>query len=67
MKNLTWQNPEQLFVAQELIKKLNKSAAEFREQYKDNKYAKYLIGNIRVDFIDNGLEDVELVLEAVET
>jgi len=38
-----------------------------REQYKDNKYAKYLIGNIRVDFIDNGLEDVELVLEAVET
>jgi hypothetical protein len=39
----------------------------FLEQYKDNKYAKYLIGNIKVDFIDNGLEDVELVLEAVET
>ena len=52
----------------EYINQIAFSGAEaFLEQYKDNKYAKYLIGNIKVDFIDNGLEDVELVLEAVET
>lgn len=49
------------------LKRTAKDMVLFLEQYKDNKYAKYLIGNIKVDFIDNGLEDVELVLEAVET
>lgn len=49
------------------LKRTAKNMVLFLEQYKDNKYAKYLIGNIKVDFIDNGLEDVELVLEAVET
>ena len=34
MKNLTWQNPEQLFVAQVLINKVNQSVAELR----DNKF-----------------------------
>lgn len=34
MKNLTWQNSEQLFVAQALIKKLTHSAAEIRTNMK---------------------------------
>ena len=36
VKNLTWQSPEQLFVAQTLIKMLTHSAAEirFKKSYK---------------------------------
>lgn len=34
MKILIWQNCEQLFVAQELIKLYNQSAAEFRKEPK---------------------------------
>lgn len=34
MKNPTWQNSEQLFVAQALIKKLTHSAAEIRTNMK---------------------------------
>ena len=33
MKNLTWQNPEQLFVAQELINKVKSKCCGIKEQY----------------------------------
>lgn len=49
------------------LKRTAKDMVLFLEQYKDNKYAQYLIGNIKADFIGKGLEDVELVLDAVET
>ena len=38
MKNLTWQNPEQLFVAQELINKVKSKCCGIKVEYKtDNK------------------------------
>ena len=33
MKNLTWQNPEQLFVAQELINKVKSKCCGIKEKY----------------------------------
>ena len=33
MKNLTWQNPEQLFVAQELINKVKSKCCGIKEDY----------------------------------
>ena len=36
MKNLTWQNPEQLFVAQELINKVKSKCCGIKDIYKDN-------------------------------
>ena len=33
MKNLTWQNPEQLFVAQELINKVKSKCCGIKEYY----------------------------------
>ena len=47
MKNLTWQNPEQLFVAQELINKVKSKCCGI----KDNTL--YLGGND--DFLSDGL------------
>lgn len=41
-------------------------AALLRVRYASNCYAQYLIDKITKDFIDNGLGDVELVLDAVE-
>ena len=35
MKNLTWQNPEQLFVAQELINKVKSKCCGIKDKYKD--------------------------------
>lgn len=49
------------------MKRTAKDMVLFLEQYKDNKYAKYLTRNIKADLIGNGLDDVELVLVAVET
>jgi len=40
VKFLTWQNPEQLIVAQVLIKILNYSVAEIRLKTKNKKYNK---------------------------
>ena len=37
MKNLTWQNPEQLFVAQELINKVKSKCCGIKEYYKQMK------------------------------
>ena len=34
MKNLTWQNPEQLFVAQELINKVKSKCCGIKDKYK---------------------------------
>ena len=34
MKNLTWQNPEQLFVAQELINKVKSKCCGIKGKYK---------------------------------
>ena len=34
MKNLTWQNPEQLFVAQELINKVKSKCCGIKVRYK---------------------------------
>ena len=34
MKNLTWQNPEQLFVAQELINKVKSKCCGIKDRYK---------------------------------
>ena len=36
MKNLTWQNPEQLFVAQELINKVKSKCCGIKVQYLGN-------------------------------
>ena len=35
MKNLTWQNPEQLFVAQELINKVKSKCCGIKDNVKD--------------------------------
>ena len=35
MKNLTWQNPEQLFVAQELIKKVKRKCCGIKDNKED--------------------------------
>ena len=55
MKNLTWQNPEQLFVAQELINKVKSKCCGIKGQYKaigfwfehksysNNNYASYAL------------------------
>jgi len=37
VKNLTWQNPEQLFVAQELINKVKSKCCGIKVYYKFNK------------------------------
>ncbi|WP_233904728.1 BRO family protein [Segatella copri] len=37
MKNLTWQNPEQLFVAQELINKVKSKCCGIKDKKKANK------------------------------
>ena len=41
MKNLTWQNPEQLFVAQELINKVKSKCCGIKDKYNalNKKYA----------------------------
>ena len=39
MKNLTWQNPEQLFVAQELINKVKSKCCGIKDQYIDKTYS----------------------------
>ena len=38
MKNLTWQNPEQLFVAQELINKVKSKCCGIKGDMKKNQY-----------------------------
>ena len=54
MKNLTWQNPEQLFVAQELINKVKSKCCgikeELREKYEcENFQCVFLAPSIFVD------------------
>ena len=69
MKNLTWQNPEQLFVAQELINKvkskccgikvifnLNKPLYVSELEHGDSKQCTYITGK------DNGLTTLQLTI-----
>ena len=53
MKNLTWQNPEQLFVAQELINKVKSKCCgikDYNELTKDHSLEV-------IDFVDSTEED----------
>ena len=52
MKNLTWQNPEQLFVAQELINKVKSKCCGIKVNIKDT--AKYFE---KVNFAVNSFKD----------
>jgi hypothetical protein len=38
VKNLTWQNPEQLFVAQELINKVKSKCCGIKDRLKKEKF-----------------------------
>ena len=68
MKNLTWQNPEQLFVAQELINKVKSKCCGIKENEKKlafNLYLRQIIGfdktlqdgNIRVSLLPKVIPD----------
>ncbi|MBQ4407176.1 MAG: hypothetical protein II852_09220 [Bacteroidales bacterium] len=50
MKNLTWQNPEQLFVAQELINKVKSKCCGIKVN-KKNAFAKMVVKNIKSSII----------------
>jgi hypothetical protein len=57
VKNLTWQNPEQLFVAQELINKVKSKCCGIKDTYenfkKKNLIHKYKVSNEKdLDFSD---------------
>ena len=43
MKNLTWQNPEQLFVAQELINKVKSKCCGIKDKYICTNFFKTLL------------------------
>ena len=45
MKNLTWQNPEQLFVAQELINKVKSKCCEIKVYIKTATKIAFFFGN----------------------
>ena len=44
MKNLTWQNPEQLFVAQELINKVKSKCCGIKDNLEKNDYVEIISG-----------------------
>ena len=49
MKNLTWQNPEQLFVAQELINKVKSKCCGIKDNVnreQNQRQIKDLLGNL---------------------
>ena len=59
MKNLTWQNPEQLFVAQELINKVKSKCCGIKDNnYFNDKYQGIPVGGYN-QLIDGLLEGVE--------
>ena len=43
MKNLTWQNPEQLFVAQELINKVKSKCCGIKDKYIQTRFLRFLL------------------------
>ncbi|MFR4534605.1 MAG: hypothetical protein ACLT5T_06410 [Segatella copri] len=45
MKNLTWQNPEQLFVAQELINKVKSKCCGIKDEVNLTKIKSFKGGN----------------------
>ena len=54
MKNLTWQNPEQLFVAQELINKVKSKCCGIKEEddYACKSFNVYCLGKDSFTFHD---------------
>ena len=59
MKNLTWQNPEQLFVAQELINKVKSKCCGIKDNKKVYEIAKMLQ--------EKGIFTIGIVYPAVRT
>ena len=47
MKNLTWQNPEQLFVAQELINKVKSKCCGIKGHYKSGDKVRVIAGDFK--------------------
>ena len=58
MKNLTWQNPEQLFVAQELINKVKSKCCGIKVIEKDITPKSILVSSVQVD-----LKNKQLVID----
>lgn len=56
MKNLTWQNPEQLFVAQELINKVKSKCCGIKD-FK-NAYGNNAIASLLLDFAQKHMPDL---------
>ena len=54
MKNLTWQNPEQLFVAQELINKVKSKCCGIKEEHKHIKNLSKSFDYFRIRSFCNG-------------
>ena len=48
MKNLTWQNPEQLFVAQELINKVKSKCCGIKVKLNRIKVISFIIDKLRL-------------------
>ena len=61
MKNLTWQNPEQLFVAQELINKVKSKCCGIKDNQKDKeeiiKRKTYGVSNVK-----SFVSDMDIIL-----
>ena len=55
MKNLTWQNPEQLFVAQELINKVKSKCCGIKDLY----YVMEQLTTLRSDVVQHLLETLD--------
>ena len=68
MKNLTWQNPEQLFVAQELINKVKSKCCGIKVNIKVmavtvlNSTQVHLLQMFQVDDSQKGLEELKELL-----
>ena len=55
MKNLTWQNPEQLFVAQELINKVKSKCCGIKVEYKGKIYYPIINPNADVPELERNI------------
>ncbi|MDD6894642.1 MAG: helix-turn-helix transcriptional regulator [Prevotellaceae bacterium] len=64
MKNLTWQNPEQLFVAQELINKVKSKCCGIKDEYRIDDEEQWTIVNnpssLRLDNLMVGTHTLEM-------
>ena len=68
MKNLTWQNPEQLFVAQELINKVKSKCCGIKvnkfDAYKEGEY--FVISNADMVMETKEIDELITVNQMVE-